>query len=247
MIEAAETLIGQGWPFVRVDFYEIDDEPKFGELTSYPNAGGGSAHSTRRNMTATLAIFGLCGPTEAQDHRLGRMGAGEEVPLIDDKQFMALRPRKMPMKTNGCDSLTPGSDRTGNAQVTIALRIAPAMSIPGTSAGRSQDRTLRLYRPPPPTLRAQAKTGRPTFSALSSHTQGWIGEKYTHSAVQARMAIAMMVAALTGSLMTCRSRLPETTHRRMLQSQDISAAKAMGTHRFNLGRTLDNHHHQHGE
>lgn len=38
MIEAAETL-GQGFDFVRVDFYEIDGQPRFGEMTFYPGSG----------------------------------------------------------------------------------------------------------------------------------------------------------------------------------------------------------------
>ncbi len=38
MIEAAETL-GQGFDFVRVDFYEIDGAPRFGEMTFYPGSG----------------------------------------------------------------------------------------------------------------------------------------------------------------------------------------------------------------
>jgi hypothetical protein len=38
MIEAAETL-GQGFDFVRVDFYEIAGEPRFGEMTFYPGSG----------------------------------------------------------------------------------------------------------------------------------------------------------------------------------------------------------------
>lgn len=38
MIAAAETL-GQGFDFVRIDFYEIDGEPRFGEMTFYPGSG----------------------------------------------------------------------------------------------------------------------------------------------------------------------------------------------------------------
>lgn len=38
MIELAEKL-SAGIPFVRVDFYEIDDRPYFGELTFYPGGG----------------------------------------------------------------------------------------------------------------------------------------------------------------------------------------------------------------
>lgn len=38
MIDAAETL-GQGFDFVRVDFYEIDGKPRFGEMTFYPGSG----------------------------------------------------------------------------------------------------------------------------------------------------------------------------------------------------------------
>jgi hypothetical protein len=38
MIDAANKL-GAGFPFVRVDLYEIDGQPKFGEMTFYPNSG----------------------------------------------------------------------------------------------------------------------------------------------------------------------------------------------------------------
>jgi hypothetical protein len=38
MIEAAETL-GRGFDFVRVDFYEVDEQPMFGELSFYPGSG----------------------------------------------------------------------------------------------------------------------------------------------------------------------------------------------------------------
>lgn len=40
MIEAAERL-GHGWGFVRVDLYDLEDHPKFGELTFYPAGGMG--------------------------------------------------------------------------------------------------------------------------------------------------------------------------------------------------------------
>jgi hypothetical protein len=38
MIRAAE-LLATGFPFARVDFYEIDGRPRFGEVTFYPNSG----------------------------------------------------------------------------------------------------------------------------------------------------------------------------------------------------------------
>lgn len=38
MIEAAETLAG-GFDFVRVDMYEVDGHPLFGEMTFYPGSG----------------------------------------------------------------------------------------------------------------------------------------------------------------------------------------------------------------
>jgi len=38
MIEAAE-ILGQGFDFVRVDFYEIAGTPRFGEMTFYPGSG----------------------------------------------------------------------------------------------------------------------------------------------------------------------------------------------------------------
>lgn len=38
MIRAAE-LLGKDFPYVRVDLYEIEGRPKFGEFTFYPNSG----------------------------------------------------------------------------------------------------------------------------------------------------------------------------------------------------------------
>jgi hypothetical protein len=38
MLEAAETLSG-GFDFVRVDFYEAEGRPLFGEMTFYPGSG----------------------------------------------------------------------------------------------------------------------------------------------------------------------------------------------------------------
>jgi len=38
MISAAD-LLGSHFPFVRIDLYEIDERPKFGEFTFYPNSG----------------------------------------------------------------------------------------------------------------------------------------------------------------------------------------------------------------
>lgn len=38
MLAAAETL-AEGFDFVRVDFYEVEGRPKFGELTFFPDAG----------------------------------------------------------------------------------------------------------------------------------------------------------------------------------------------------------------
>jgi hypothetical protein len=38
MISAAESL-GKGFPFVRIDFYEMADKPFFGEMTFYPCSG----------------------------------------------------------------------------------------------------------------------------------------------------------------------------------------------------------------
>ena len=38
MLRAAE-LLGRDFPYVRVDLYEIDGRPMFGELTFYPNSG----------------------------------------------------------------------------------------------------------------------------------------------------------------------------------------------------------------
>jgi hypothetical protein len=31
--------IGEGFPYLRVDLYEMDGKPKFGEATFYPGAG----------------------------------------------------------------------------------------------------------------------------------------------------------------------------------------------------------------
>lgn len=38
MLRAAE-LLARGFPFARVDFYEIDGRPRFGEVTFYPSSG----------------------------------------------------------------------------------------------------------------------------------------------------------------------------------------------------------------
>lgn len=38
MLDAAETL-ARGFDFVRCDFYEIDEQPLFGEMTFYPGSG----------------------------------------------------------------------------------------------------------------------------------------------------------------------------------------------------------------
>jgi hypothetical protein len=38
MIAAAE-ILAEDLPFVRVDFYELHDQPKFGEMTFYPASG----------------------------------------------------------------------------------------------------------------------------------------------------------------------------------------------------------------
>lgn len=38
MIEGAE-ILGKGFDFVRIDFYEIDGQPRFGEMTFYPGSG----------------------------------------------------------------------------------------------------------------------------------------------------------------------------------------------------------------
>jgi hypothetical protein len=38
MIRATE-LLGKDFPYVRIDLYEIDGKPKFGEFTFYPNSG----------------------------------------------------------------------------------------------------------------------------------------------------------------------------------------------------------------
>ena len=40
MVKAAEVL-AKSIPFVRVVFYELSGEPKFGEMTFYPGAGLG--------------------------------------------------------------------------------------------------------------------------------------------------------------------------------------------------------------
>jgi hypothetical protein len=40
MIAGAEAL-GQGFSFVRVDLYDLDGAPRFGEMTFYPESGGG--------------------------------------------------------------------------------------------------------------------------------------------------------------------------------------------------------------
>lgn len=48
MIDAAEAL-GAPFGFARVDFYEVDERPLFGEITFYPDAGYDSDHSANFN------------------------------------------------------------------------------------------------------------------------------------------------------------------------------------------------------
>lgn len=38
MIEAAE-ILAEDFPFVRIDFYEVDGHPRFGKMTFYPGSG----------------------------------------------------------------------------------------------------------------------------------------------------------------------------------------------------------------
>jgi hypothetical protein len=38
ILEASEQL-GNGFSFVRTDFYDVEGEPRFGELTFYPGSG----------------------------------------------------------------------------------------------------------------------------------------------------------------------------------------------------------------
>lgn len=38
MIRGAD-LLGSGFPYVRIDLYEIEQKPMFGEFTFYPNSG----------------------------------------------------------------------------------------------------------------------------------------------------------------------------------------------------------------
>lgn len=54
MIEAAETL-SRGFDFVRVDLYEVEGRPLFGELTFYPGSG-----LDRFRPTAFDRLFGEC-------------------------------------------------------------------------------------------------------------------------------------------------------------------------------------------
>ena len=50
MREAAERL-GAEFDFVRVDFYEIDGQPFFGEMTFYPDSGLGTFTPTAFDLT----------------------------------------------------------------------------------------------------------------------------------------------------------------------------------------------------
>jgi hypothetical protein len=54
MIKAAE-ILAEDFAFVRIDFYEVDSTPKFGEMTFYPESG-----------------FGLFNPPE-WDVKIGRL------------------------------------------------------------------------------------------------------------------------------------------------------------------------------
>jgi teichuronopeptide biosynthesis TupA-like protein len=55
MIEAAEFLAAP-FPFVRIDFYELDHKPRFGEFTFYPYSG----HHLMSPSELDLYLGGLC-------------------------------------------------------------------------------------------------------------------------------------------------------------------------------------------
>ena len=97
MIEAAE-ILAEDLPFVRIDFYEVGDVPKFGEMTFYPGAGldafdppewdlklgkfwpkGTYAASARRNL-GFRAIFIVL-----EDESDGRIVRGGRDPAADSK------------------------------------------------------------------------------------------------------------------------------------------------------------------
>ena len=55
MIQAAE-ILAEDFPFVRVDFYEVGNVPKFGEMSFYPESD--TDVSTLQNGIPRLESFG---------------------------------------------------------------------------------------------------------------------------------------------------------------------------------------------
>jgi hypothetical protein len=81
MIKAAE-ILSEDFPFVRVDFYEIGDQPKFGEMTFYPASG-----------------FETFDPPE-WDAKIGRFWDGGSVRRISQVKFISTLWRKLGRDTS---------------------------------------------------------------------------------------------------------------------------------------------------
>lgn len=59
MIEGAEVL-GRGFDFIRVDFYEVGDQPRFGEMTFYPGSGLDPFDPPELDLTMGALWLGGC-------------------------------------------------------------------------------------------------------------------------------------------------------------------------------------------
>lgn len=59
MIEGAEVL-GRGFDFVRIDFYEVGDRPRFGEMTFYPGSGLDPFDPPELDLTMGALWLGGC-------------------------------------------------------------------------------------------------------------------------------------------------------------------------------------------
>lgn len=74
MLTAAETL-GRGFDHVRIDFYEIDGTPRFGEMTFYP--GSGLDPFDPETLDLRLGACWAAGPATALQPRILPDGAAE--------------------------------------------------------------------------------------------------------------------------------------------------------------------------
>jgi hypothetical protein len=90
MLAAAEAL-ADGLDFLRIDFFEIDGRPRFGEFCLYPGSGldpfaadwidlelGGLWHAARENAL----VWNLRAPTGGQFHSVDPNLAGDQIPAV---------------------------------------------------------------------------------------------------------------------------------------------------------------------